>query len=134
MIDVALTTLLRTPAGGPTRVAPGTERVQVTPGTLPRVIYTLIDTERDYTDDGSGLVRATYQLDLFASTLSAATALAKAIRLAMDNYTGTVDSTPILRIYFQGERFSPAEQMPGAQQTACRFVMTMFVDYREPSS
>ena len=134
MIDVAITTLLRTPAGGTNRVRPGSERVQITTSALPFVTDTLLSLRRDYTDDGSGLVKARYQVDIYAATLTAARTIADAIRNTLDDYVGTVDATPIKRIYFDDEAFDGATQNPGAQQVAVRYRMDMLVDYRESQS
>lgn len=130
-IEATITTLLRTPMGATNRVTPGTELVMLNDGILPRCVYTLISLSRDYDDDGSGLVKALFQLDIYAKTLAEARTKADAIRIELDGYKSSADPTPILRIYFTDEQFIAGTQLPGSQQTIARFQMDMNVDYIE---
>lgn len=131
MIDIALVSLLRLHAGAGQRVNPSSETFQIA-DELPRVVYTLIDVQRDYTDDGStGLATGRYQLDIFASTVTAARNVADAIRIGMDGYTGTIDGTAILRVWFDSERFGQELRDEKSKKTIARYVLDVFVAYRE---
>lgn len=134
MIDVALVTLIKAAADVGDRVRSGGEVVEVKVD-LPKVVYTFIGIERRYCDDGNiGLVKGRYQLDIFAALPTAARAIADDIRVGLDGYAGTEDSTRIERIYFPDEQGQPPEQPAGQQATAARFTLELLVDYRERTS
>lgn len=134
MIDVALHSLIAQHAGVSTRVTPSTETVFVSKD-LPRVVYTLIDTVRTYSDKGnSGLVRARYQLDIFAAKVTEARAVADALRIGLESYAGTTDDTKVDRIYFDSEQFAKGDRVEGANQITARFSQDLIVVYREATS
>lgn len=63
--------------------------------TYPAVRYAVIDTPRDMHMQGaSGLTWPRVQIDGFAQTYAAAVELAKAIRLAMNGFQGTMGTGP----------------------------------------
>jgi hypothetical protein len=128
-IDSALASLLR--AHCP-RVAPSTEVTKVT-SDLPRVVYTLIDTDRLDSDDGpSSLATATYQLDIFAARASDARSLADAIRVALNGRGPELASSPrIERITLRGDRFVPGQRAEGENAVVARFSFDVTVTYRE---
>lgn len=131
MIDVALHTLIKTHAGVAARVTPSTETVLVSKA-LPRVVYTLLRLTRRYSDDGNcGLVQARYQIDVFADKVTAARAVAEALRTRLDGHKGTTAGTKIERIYFGSERFARGERIEGADATVARYLIDLFVEYRE---
>jgi Protein of unknown function (DUF3168) len=140
MIDFALVQLLREHAGVGTRINPSTESVRVTVD-LPRIVYSLIDSQREWTDDGAtGLVEARYQLDIFADRVTDARDIADTLRTNLDGFKGSVtpdlpdvegEEVVILRIHFDSERFEKGERAEGANKTVARFVQDIFVLYRE---
>jgi hypothetical protein len=132
-LNTALFNLIST-AVGHTRVHPSTETVTVS-SNFPKVIYTRIATVRRYCDDGnSGLTQARYQLDIFADKVSTAESIADQIRIALDGYSGTSDSTTILRISFDSENFSKGEKQEGANKTPARYSQDLICEYRESVS
>lgn len=130
MIEEAIVSLLKQHAGT-TRVNPSTETVKVTEA-LPRIVYTLIDKERDYTDDGTtGLPLARMQLDIFADRFTAARQIAENIRVNLDGYRGTVADTAIVRIWFPSERWGRGDRADGEDATVARYRQDMLIRYRE---
>lgn len=72
---------------------------RIYPGKVPQgillasIVYTLISDGGDYHNEGaSGLARPRYQIDAWAPTLDAATALANLIKARIDGYRGTMGS------------------------------------------
>jgi hypothetical protein len=135
MIDHALTSLLIEHAGCDNRVYTGGDRVEVLRD-LPKVLYTQVSLVRPYCDDGSiGLVKARFQIDIFAATPPAARAIADNIRIGLDGFAGTVgsslDPVKILRIYFDDEQMGKADGVVGQPRTAARWVQEMIIDYVE---
>ena len=138
MIDVALRTLLVQRSNIGERVAPGTD--SAADKTLPRVVYTLIDDPRRYSDDGPvGLRKATYQLDVFARDLIEARSVqgqitAPANRVTapgLDGFKGTVANTKIHRVYFGSDNVGRGAIDPGANKTIARASVDVRIDYRE---
>lgn len=131
MIDVAIKSLLRE-ASGTQKVYPSTETVVVVRD-LPKVIFSLIDTSRLYTNDGNtGLAKAVYQIDVFASHPSEARALGDAIRIGLDGFKGDQDGTDFRGISFpDGDTLTQGVRAEGADDTVTRFIFNMRVWYRE---
>lgn len=138
MIDTALTTLIKSKAASlGDRVAPSNA---VIPGqTMPRLLFTRIGGPRIHTDDGkASLVKARYQLDIFADTLATAHAIEQALSKSttdngLDGYSGTVDGTVIRRIYFPELPVSDVAGLKsvGANQTVCRLSTDVMIDFHE---
>jgi len=71
---------------------------------LPVITYQLIDSDYDYTLDGSiNLVRCRYQLNCWAVTYKVARQLGNAVKALFDAYSGTVLDIPIRRIEIADE-------------------------------
>lgn len=112
-------------------VHPSTEIKPLT-SNLPRVIYTQIDAQRRYCDDGNiGVIPAHYQLDIFADKVTEARAIADAIRIGLDGYRGVSDGVSILRIHFPSESFTKGEKAEGANKAPARMSQDIVVTYRE---
>lgn len=137
MIEVAITTLLEATAGVGERIYPSSGSVAVDTD-LPRILWTLLDEERRYSDDGNDrLTLATFQLDVFAelpetcrNIFASITADADASPPGLDGYSGTVDDTEIVRVYFRGVRSAQGGKIEGKDQTYHRYLCEMFVEYR----
>lgn len=133
MIDVALRSLILTHASTlvEDRVQPSTETVLVAEA-LPRVLYSLIDIDRSYTDSGrQGIAFARYQIDVYADKQSQARAVFDAILNGLDGYRGTLDGTVILRVSFGGEKYAAGEKVEGRNNTLARQVGELFIAYRD---
>ncbi len=130
MIEKALYSIL-VDAAGINRVHPSTETVTLTRD-LPKIVYTPIDLQRQYCDDGAtGLVKGLYQLDVFADRMTEARQLYDIIRASLDGFSGEEDDTQIARISFGSERWEKGEALPGANKVVSRFIAEMTVDYYE---
>ena len=130
-IEVAIVSLLRQSAGAGKRITPSTETVKVYEE-LPRIIYSMIDLNRVYSDDGNtGVAQAIYQLDIFAGKVTEAHELADAIRVGIDGLRGEVAGVPILRVYFGRERFGAGDSAEGANNRVSRYSMDVTIIYRE---
>lgn len=130
MIEEAIVSLLKEHSGT-TRVTPSTETVKVTQD-LSRVVYTLLENDRDYTDDGpTGLPLGRFQLDIFAVRMVEARQIAENIRGQLDGYQGTVAGTAIRRIWFPSERWSRGDRAEGEDATVARYRQDMLVRYRQ---
>lgn len=72
--------------------------------TLPCVVYQRISGVREHTHDAIGdLARPRFQFAAIATTYSAAKLLANAVRVAIDNYAGTVLGVRIDSVLVQNE-------------------------------
>lgn len=72
--------------------------------TLPAIAYQRISGAREHTHDAVGdLARPRFQFSSFATTYSAAKAIANAVREALDNYRGTASGVVIQGIYVENE-------------------------------
>jgi hypothetical protein len=133
MIDAALAKLIRAAAGAGTTVHPSTEVKPLT-SALPRIIYTQIDEEQDYCDDGeTGLVRAVYQLDFFDQQVTAAKAKARTVRQALRDLRGLQEGIYFHRFTFSSGNFAKGEKLDGDNKTIGRFSQDLEIQYREPA-
>jgi hypothetical protein len=136
VIDIALAVLIRATINGTEgtiKVSPSTQlRTGKITDHLPRVVYTLVNEERDYCDEGStGLPLANYQLDIFDSKMSEARALSRLIRESLDGYRGTVGEDVIVRMWFPSESWSEAFRLEASQQTVARVSLDVSIRYRD---
>lgn len=131
-IQSALVSLLRQNATVAKRIRSSTETIDVFKET-PHIIFTRIGTDdRELTDDGpTGVVVSRWQLDIFADKSAEASAIADDLRIALDGYTGNVDSTQILLIRFNGERMEAGTKLEGSNNTIARLIVEPIVVYRE---
>ena len=71
---------------------------------MPVLTYQELSAQREYTVDGSiGMVSARYQINCWASNYSGARALSEAVRDAMEDYSGTVNTRYIHTIFLEDE-------------------------------
>jgi len=73
-------------------------------GTLPLIVYQQISGRREHTmTESVGLVESRYQVDCWATTYTGAQALAKTVRVALDNHSGTTGTVKIEVIHLINE-------------------------------
>jgi hypothetical protein len=134
MIDLTIGELIATATelNITTSVRPGTETVVVTSG-LPKIVYTRIDTTRRYADQGQlNPKRAVFQIDIFATTLGAAGALASLItRPATINGLDGYSVGNIKRIWFDNDRHGRSDIPTGQNKASSRYILDLMVEYRE---
>jgi hypothetical protein len=82
-----------------------------------------------------GLSRMAVQLDCWATTPSAATTLGEAVRLAMDNYQGTMNTdVDVHGALMQSEHDAMEESVEGTQPTIYRVIQEWDVWHEEAVS
>lgn len=72
-------------------------------GTLPAISYQEVSGERLHTLDGADMAHPVFQLTCWAETYGEAKAMADAIRLLLNGYSGTVDTIVIQYVRMVGE-------------------------------
>jgi len=98
----------------------------------PHITYQRVGTDRDRHLQGpSGLVRGTFQLDCWASTMDAARALADAVRLRLDNFFGTLNNHEVQRIKLTNEMDNWEFQSSGGENIIGRVTHIYDVWYAE---
>ena len=111
---------------------PSSETLNVLRDKLPQIQFTELDLDREYTDHGSvGIVRATYNLDIYTNKATDAHSLLNAIRGTLDGYKGTTAETQIERIYFGRAKLLQGSLTEGSNLSLARYAAEMFVAYRD---
>lgn len=103
----------------------------------PYIVYQRIATQHLHTMDGiAGLAETTIQIDCYASTYGAVKALADAVRLALDGYTGTPvgDGTVIGGILLDNTNDNPESPQTGLETILQRVSMDFTIWYEESTS
>ena len=103
--------------------------------TLPAIVYFVVSTERDHYLGGmTGSAHARIQLDCYASTRTAASALASAIRnTGIDAYRGVTDTYTFCGIEFNsGDEYIQEPPTDGNQEHRYIVSFDCLVHYKEP--
>jgi len=102
---------------------------------MPSIIYYVISTQRDHSVAGlTKLAHARIQLDCFAATRTAASALSKAIReTGIDAYRGTTSGYTFCGVEFDsGDEYLQEPPTDGNQEHRYIVSFDCLVHYKEP--
>lgn len=91
---------------------------------FPCVIYRRISAVREQDFDGpAGFCRARFQFDILSEDYATGRAVADALRLSLDGFTGMMGTVPVYGIELENEQ-EQAEDKPDLYRTIMDFVIT----------